>query len=412
MPAVPTVEDIRAAARTVAGAVVRTPAVPAPWLDRECGARVFLKLENQQATNSFKDRGAAVKLSSLSAEERARGVIAISAGNHAQGVAFHARRLGIPATVVMPVQTPFSKVERARRHGAELVLHGRSLSDCADKARELVAAEGRVPIHPYDDPAIVAGQGTIGLELLADLPELDAIVAPIGGGGLLAGIALAAKALKPEIRLFGVEAALYPSMYEALNGLPETSGGDTIAEGIAVKRPGDLPRQAIGALVEDVVLAGEEEIERAVCRLAEEQKTVAEGAGAAAVAALPLLASRLAGRTVAAVVSGGNIDSRLLATVMMRGLARDGRMARIRVEIPDEPGVLAQVSGRIGALGGNIVEIRHHRLFHDVPVKRAELDAVVETRDAAHVGRILDAIGKAGFSVRLLGGTEREGRSV
>lgn len=412
MPIDITLDDIRGAATTMSGSVVRTPVVPAAWLDRDHGTRTFLKLENQQVTGSFKDRGASVKLASLGADERARGVIAMSAGNHAQGVAYHAKRLGIPATIVMPAQTPFTKVERTRQHGANVVLHGRDLSDSGERVRTLIEERGHVLVHPYDDPAIITGQATVGLELLEDIPDLDAIIVPIGGGGLIAGIALAAKALKPDIQIFGVEAALYPSMHEAVNHLPASSGGETIAEGIAVKNPGALTRSVIEALVDDIVLVGETELERAVHRLAESQKLVVEGAGAAGVAGLGHLAARVAGKTVATIICGGNIDPRLFASVLMRGLVRDGRMVRIRVEINDEPGVLSRVSGMIGRHGGNIVEIYHHRLFQDIPVKLAELDVVVETRNAAHIDEILAGLEAAGFKTRLLGGTEIEGRTV
>ncbi|MDG2284812.1 MAG: threonine ammonia-lyase, partial [Alphaproteobacteria bacterium] len=405
----PTITDIRAAADLIAGVVVRTPTVPASWLDQRHGTRTFLKLEIQQVTGSFKDRGAAVKLSSLDGEERKRGIIAMSAGNHAQGVAYHANRLGIPATIVMPAQTPFTKVERTRRRGAHIVLHGRNLSDCGERARELIEEHGYVLIHPYDDPAIIAGQETIGLELLADLPDLDAVIVPIGGGGVMAGVALAVKALKPEIRVFGVEAALYPSMHEAVNGLPPSSGGETIAEGIAVKAPGEMTRRVISELVEDIILVTESELESAIHRLAEEQKLEVEGAGAAGVAALEHLADRLAGKTVATVVCGGNIDSRMFASVLMRGMVRDGRLVRVRVEITDEPGLLVRISGMIGEHGGNIIEIYHHRLFQDVPVNLAELDAVIETRNAEHVLEILAALDAAGFKSRLLGRTEMDG---
>jgi threonine dehydratase len=412
MPIDITLDDIRAAATKMLGSVVRTPVVPAAWLDREYGTRAFLKLENQQVTGSFKDRGAMIKLGSLTAEERARGVIAMSAGNHAQGVAYHAKRLGIPATIVMPAQTPFTKVERTRQHGATVVLHGRDISDSAERVRALIEERGHVLVHPYDDLAIIAGQGTVGLELLADIPDLDVIIVPIGGGGLMSGIALAARALKPGIRIIGVEAAQYPSMYEAVNGLPASSGGETIAEGIAVKSPGTMTRAVIEALVDDIVLVSENDLERAVHQLAEAQKLVVEGAGAAGVAAFGQLAGELAGKTVATVICGGNIDSRLFASVLMRGLVRDGRMVRIRVEITDEPGMLSRVSGMIGDHGGNIVEIYHHRLFQDVSVKLAELDAVIETRNAAHVDEILSALAASGFKTRLLGGTEIEGRTL
>ncbi len=412
MASIPTLDDIKAAARILKDSAVRTPVSNAAWLDQRHGFKTYLKLENQQVTGSFKDRGAAVKLSGLTSEERARGVIAMSAGNHAQGVAYHASRLGIPATIVMPAQTPFTKVERTRRHGARVVLHGRNIADCAEHARGLIAEHGYVLVHPYDDPAIISGQGTIGLELLEDIADLDAVVVPIGGGGLMAGIALAVKALKPDVRLYGVEAALYPSMSDAINGTPPTSGGETIAEGIAVKTPGEMTRRIIEDLVEDIVLVEEAQLEGAVHRLAEEQKLVVEGAGAAGVAALETLAPRLAGATVATIICGGNIDSRVFASVLMRGLVRDGRLVRIREEINDEPGVLGRISGLIGERGGNIIEIYHHRLFQDVPVNLAELDAVVETRNADHVMEILEALAAAGLKSRLLGRTEVEGRTV
>ncbi len=412
MPSTPTLDDIRAAAKILENSAVRTPVSRAFWLDQRHGITTYLKLENQQVTGSFKDRGAAVKLAKLGPDERARGVIAMSAGNHAQGVAYHANRLGIPATIIMPAQTPFTKVERTRRHGAKVVLHGRNIADCAEHANVLIQEHGHVLVHPYDDPDIIAGQGTIGLELLADIPDLDAVVVPIGGGGLMAGIALAVKVLKPEVRLFGVEAVLYPSMSDAISGGPPRSGGETIAEGIAVKTPGEITRRVISDLVEEIVLVEEAKLEGAIHRLAEEQKLVVEGAGAAGVAALESLAPRLGGAKVATIICGGNIDSRLFASVLMRGLVRDGRLVRIRVEISDEPGVLGRISGLIGERGGNIIEIYHHRLFQDVPVKLAELDAVIETRNGDHVMEILEALEKAGLKSRLLGRTEVEGRTV
>jgi len=408
MPIPVDLASIRDAADIIRGAVVRTPTVDSPTLSALFGCRLSLKLETQQHTSSFKERGALVKLSGLTADERRRGTIAMSAGNHAQGVAYHAARLGIPSTIVMPETTPFSKVERTRSHGARVVLRGRTLADCRAETERLVAEEGLVLVHPYDDPDIIRGQGTIGLEILAELPDVDVLVVPIGGGGLISGIAIAAKALKPSIRIIGVQVESFPSMWQAIRGLPATSGGSTLAEGIAVKDAGLLTRRVVAELVEDIVLVPERAIERAVQVMIEQQRLVAEGAGAAGIAALLHDPERFAGQRVATVVCGGNIDSRILASVMMRGLVRDGRMVRLRVEISDEPGVLATVARVIGETGGNIVEIYHQRLFQDVPVKQADLDAVVETRNAEHVREIVARFAELGMTARLLGSTAGE----
>jgi threonine dehydratase len=398
-----TLDDIRTAAATIAGQVVRTPAVRAPRLAEATGvAELVLKLENLQFTGSFKDRGAFNKLKSLTPDEAKRGVIAMSAGNHAQGVAYHAGRLGIPATIVMPQGTPFTKVERTRSLGARVLLEGDGIDSAAGFARALAERERLVFVHPYDDPMIVAGQGTIGLELLADWPGLDCIVVPIGGGGIMAGIATAAKALKPEIEMIGVEAGLYPSMHHAIRRLPPADGGQTIAEGIAVKSPGALTRAIIERLVADILLVDEETHERAVQMMADFQKIVAEGAGAAGLAALLAHGARFAGRRVGIIVCGGNIDSRMLAQVMMRGLVREGRVVTLRIEISDSPGVLGRLARAIGESGGNIIEIHHQRMFTDLPVKRADVDAVVETRNAHHVQEIIAKLAEAGFSTRLL----------
>jgi threonine dehydratase len=398
-----TLDDIRTAAATIAGQVVRTPAVRAPRLAEATGvAELVLKLENLQFTGSFKDRGAFNKLKSLTPDEAKRGVIAMSAGNHAQGVAYHAGRLGIPATIVMPQGTPFTKVERTRSLGARVLLEGDGIDSAAGFARALAERERLVFVHPYDDPMIVAGQGTIGLELLADWPGLDCIVVPIGGGGIMAGIATAAKALKPEIEMIGVEAGLYPSMHHAIRRLPPADGGQTIAEGIAVKSPGALTRAIIERLVADILLVDEETLERAVQMMADFQKIVAEGAGAAGLAALLAHGARFAGRRVGIIVCGGNIDSRMLAQVMMRGLVREGRVVTLRIEISDSPGVLGRLARAIGESGGNIIEIHHQRMFTDLPVKRADVDAVVETRNAHHVQEIIAKLAEAGFSTRLL----------
>ena len=398
------IAEIRDAAGAIAGQVKRTPSVDAPRLAELIGAeRVVLKLESEQYTGSFKDRGALVKLLSLTPSERKAGVVAMSAGNHAQGVAYHARRLGIPSTIVMPVGTPFTKVERTRHLGARVLVEGEGFDTAGAFARELAAKEGLVFVHPYDDEKIIAGQGTIGLEMLADDPDLDCLIVPIGGGGLIAGIATAAKALKPGIELLGVEAKLYPSMYNAVRGLEPAAGGSTLAEGIAVKRPGDKTKPIVEALVSDILLVGEDTLERAVMQLIEVQKLVAEGAGAAGVAAMLGYRERFAGKRVGTVICGGNIDSRMLAHILMRGLVRDGRMVRLRIEITDQPGALARLSGVIGKDGGNIIEIYHQRMFHDVPVKKADIDAVIETRNAEHVREIVQGLNAIGFPTRLLG---------
>jgi threonine dehydratase len=399
-----TITDIREAAANIAGEVLRTPSIAAPALSALTGAELILKLETLHPTGSFKERGALNKLKSLTAEQRRAGVIAMSAGNHAQGVAYHARRLGIPATIVMPEGTPFTKIERTAAHGATVVLRGAGLSEAHREADALAAAKGLTFVHPYDDTAIIAGQGTIALELLADHPDLDAIVVPIGGGGVIAGIAVAAKALSPAIEIVGAEAALYPSMRQALSGgaQPAPAGGQTIAEGIAVKEPGKLTKAICAALVADILLVGESALERAVAMLLDSQKLVVEGAGAAGLAALLSYPERFRGRKVALVLCGGNIDARLLSSILMRGLVRAGKLVRLRVEISDSPGVLAQISRIIGDQGANIVEIYHQRLFQDVPVKLAEVEVVLETRNASHVGEIVAALEAGGFHTRLL----------
>jgi len=412
MPLPVSIDDIRDAAAIIAGSVVRTPTVYTPSLSKMFGCELSLKLETQHHTSSFKERGALVKLTGLTADERHRGIIAMSAGNHAQGVAYHAARLGIPATIVMPETTPFSKVERTRSHGARVVLSGRTLADCRAETDRLIAEHGLVLVHPYDDPDIIRGQGTVGLEIIEAAPDVDTLVVPIGGGGLISGIAIAARALKPGIRVFGVQVDSFPSMYQAIHGLPPTSGGATLAEGIAVKYPGKLTQPVVSDLVEDIILVPERAIERAVQVLIEEQRLVAEGAGAAGIAALIHAPERFAGHRVATVICGGNIDSRILASVMMRGLVRDGRLVRLRIEISDEPGMLATVASVIGETGGNIVEVYHQRLFQDVPVKQAELDTVVETRNAEHVREIMSRFAALGMNARLLGSSAIDGEVI
>ncbi|CAA7617733.1 threonine ammonia-lyase [Magnetospirillum sp. UT-4] len=406
-----TAADIQAAARQIEGHVERTPTVPATGLDDlVSAARLVLKLENLQVSGSFKARGALVRLLALAPDEAGRGVVAMSAGNHAQGVAWHARRLGIPATIVMPAATPFTKVERTETLGARVVLHGEGLAESEAHARDLERAEGLTFVHPYDDPHIIAGQGTVALELLADGGELDTLVVPVGGGGLIAGMAVAARTLVPAIRIVGVQAEGYATMARRPAASPrqparspQNMALQTLAEGIAVKRPGLLTRPLVDALVDDVLCVDEAAIERAVAVLMERRKIVAEGAGAAALAAMLAHPDAFAGRRVGIVVSGGNIDSRLLASVLMRGLVRAGRLARLRIEISDAPGTLAKVATLIGAQGGNILEVSHQRLFQDVPVKHAELDVVVEAVDPAHIRAMVEALGAAGYPARLLG---------
>jgi threonine dehydratase len=407
MPDLPvTIADIRHAAAAIQGAVLHTPTIDAPALSERAGAEICLKLESLQRTGSFKERGALHKLLSLDAEARRAGVIAMSAGNHAQGVAFHAGRLGIPATIVMPEGTPFTKTDRTEAFGAAVLLKGDGLA-AARRAAEAIAAErGLVFIHPYDDPAVVAGQGTIALELLADRPELDTIVAPVGGGGLISGIAVAAKALRPSIEIVGVQSTLYPSMHRLLlhgeaPGEPATAA--TLAEGIAVKEPGLLTRQIVAALVADILLVDEAMLENAVEALLERQRLVVEGAGAAGLAAVLASPERFSGRRIAIVVSGGNIDARLLASILMRGLVRQGRLVWLRADLPDMPGALSRVSGIVGEHAGNIVEVHHQRLFHDISVRRAELDLVVETQNRRHRDTLIKALNEAGFPTRLLG---------
>jgi threonine dehydratase len=392
--------DIEEAARRIEGHVLRTPLVPAPRLSELTGATVLVKHENMQATASFKERGAVNKLLTLDEDEAGRGVIAMSAGNHAQAVAYHARRFGIPATIVMPETTPLVKVENTRAHGARVVLHGETLYESAQKARELAQTEGLVLVHPYDDPAIMAGQGTIAREMLDDEPDLDILLIPLGGGGLMAGNAVAAKALKPEIELIGVEAALYPSFFNAVNAEDLAIGGATLAEGIAVKTVGVQTLPIVSSLVSDIVLVGEDLIERAVNAYACLQHTLAEGAGAAGLAAMLKEPGRYHGRKVGLVLCGGNIDTRLLAAIMVRELEREDRIVGFRLTTSDRPGLLGKVASLLGAEGANILEVSHGRLFLDVPAKGVSLDVTVETRGAEHSRAIEAVLRDNGFAPR------------
>lgn len=404
-----TLDTIRAAAAQLAGSIVRTPTVDSLTLSRLFKADLVLKLETLQVTGSFKVRGALIKLLTLTDDQRARGVVAMSAGNHAQGVSYHAGRLGIPATIVMPEGTPFTKVRLTEQWGATVVLRGETLEAAREHADALAAEHGYSFVHPFDDPAIVAGQGTVGLEMMEDRPDVDDVVVPIGGGGLMAGIGTVVKALHPKVRLIGVQVASHAGFASRRLGLPAPAGGQTLAEGIAVKSPGALTTRILDRVVDEVVVVDEPALERAVQLLMEEQHVVAEGAGAAPLAAVLSRPEMFESRRVSLCICGGNIDSQLLASILLRGMARAGRMVKLRVEIPDRPGVLSRVAAVIGDGGGNIIEIYHHRLFLDVPLKRTDVDAVIEATDAPHVRRIIEALNAAGFPTRLLGtmGQER-----
>ncbi|HSR77509.1 MAG TPA: threonine ammonia-lyase [Xanthobacteraceae bacterium] len=389
--------DIELARKALIGQVLRTPMLPAPRLSELTGADVYVKYENLQVTNSFKDRGAFIKLASLSEAERARGVIAMSAGNHAQAVAYHAGRLGIRATIVMPETTPFVKVEATRAHGAEVVLEGEGVSEAQARAQDLARQRGLTFVHPYDDEHIIAGQGTIALEMLDEVPELAVLVVPIGGGGLIAGNAIAARAARPALTVIGVEAALYPSMFNALKRQNRPLGGPTLAEGIAVKNVGTLTLPVVRELVSDIVLVDEAHLERAVNLYLTLQKTMAEGAGAAGLAAMLAEPDRFHGRKVGLILCGGNIDPRILASIMVRELERSDRIVSFRLTIADRPGVLGPIATLLGQLGANILEIDHRRLFLDVPAKGARLDVTVEARDRLHAEEIFAALAAGGY---------------
>jgi threonine dehydratase len=407
-----TIAAVRQAAAAINGVIARTPVISTPSISELAGVEIHLKLETLHRTGSFKERGALAKLLTLDGGARRAGVIAMSAGNHAQGVAYHARRLGIPATIVMPEGTPFIKIDRTEAYGAKVVLKGDSLVAAREAADALARDEGLVLVHPYDDRAVIAGQGTIALELLADQPDLETVVVPIGGGGLISGIAVAGKALNPGIDIIGVQSTLYPSMYRLMRGEDPgpPAAAATLAEGIAVKEPGRLTRRIVKALVSDILLVDDVTIERAVEVLLERQKLVVEGAGAAGLAAVLAAPKRFRGRRIGVVICGGNIDARLLASILMRGLVREGRLVRLRSELPDIPGALSRLSGVIGKHSGNIVEVHHQRLFHDTSVKRAELDVVVETQNRRHVEVLIAALIAAGFPTHLLpnGGFDAE----
>ncbi len=396
----PTLDDVRAAAKRIAGTVERTPMRHSTTLSELAGCEIYLKFENLQFTSSFKERGALNKLLTLTDEQKKRGVAAQSAGNHAQAVAYHAGRLGISATIVMPEFTPFIKIKHTRDFGARVVLHGATLSDAFTRANAIAQEEGRTFIHPYDDPTIVAGAGTCGLEMMEDVPGLDTLIIPIGGGGIISGIAVAAKAIKPSIEIYGVQAKTYPSMYDVIKGADLPCVGQSVAEGIAVKQPGDLNRRIVAELVKDIFLVTEDDIEHAIADLLAIEKTVAEGAGAAAFAAVRAKPEVFAGKKVGVLLSGGNIDMRLLSNVVLRELAREGRVFSAVIEIEDRPGILARIATLVGEAGGNILEVTHNRMLMDTSAKSAMLGVMIEAQDTAHANEIRKQLEGAGFKLK------------
>jgi threonine dehydratase len=395
----PTLDDIKTAAERIKGAVIRTPMMKSETLSQIVDAEVWLKFENLQFTAAYKERGALNKLLQLTPEERKRGVVAASAGNHAQAVAYHGRRLGIPVTIVMPTSTPMIKVTQTEGHGAHVVLQGERFDDAYTHARELEARDGFVFVHPFDDVAVMAGAGTVALEMLEDAPDLDTLVIPIGGCGLISGVATAAKALKPGIKVIGVEAELYPSMKNVVDGEFGAIGGDTLAEGIAVKEPGQLTRAIIADLVDRIDLVAERDIEHSVSMLVTIEKTVVEGAGAAGLAAILAQPERFRGRKVATTLCGGNIDTHLLANVLVRELVRCGRIARLRIAAQDRPGALAAITAKFFECGVNIIETNHHRIFTRLPAKDTVIEVECEARDAQAVDKLVKRLEEAGFHV-------------
>jgi len=394
-----TVDDILAARTRIAGAVVKTPTLISKTFSDMLGCNVYLKFENLQFTAAYKERGALNRLLQLDEAAKAKGVIGASAGNHAQGLAYHGKRLGVPVTIVMPTTTPIVKVTQTQGHGATVVQYGEKFDDAYAHARKLEVEQGLTFIHPFDEPDIIAGQGTVGLEMLEDAPQIDTLIIPIGGGGLFSGIATAARAMKPDIRLIGVQAELYPSMYDFIKGADLACDGDTLAEGIAVKQPGELTRRFVERLADDVLLVTERRLEEAVSLLLQIEKTVVEGAGAAGLAALLSYREQFAGRNVGLILTGGNIDTRLLANVLLRDLARSGRLARLRIILQDRPGALFHVARIFDQEAVNILELSHQRIFTNLPAKGLSLDVECETRDGAHLQRLITALGAAGYEV-------------
>ena len=394
--------DVEAAHARIADAIVRTPTLISRTLSQMTGATVYLKFENLQFTAAYKERGALNTLLLLSDEAKAKGVIAASAGNHAQGLAYHAHRLDVPATIVMPTNTPTVKVVQTEGHGATVILHGDTFDAAYAHARVLEGQRGYTFVHPFDDPRVIAGAGTTAVEMFADVPALDTLVTPIGGGGLISGMATVARAQPHRVEVIGVEAELFPSMYNRINGTTMPCAGDTLAEGIAVKEPGGITSHMVAALVDDIVLVSERRLEEAVSLLLQIEKTVVEGAGAAGLAALLAYPERFAGRTVGVVLCGGNIDTRLLANVLLRDLARSGRLARLRIRLQDQPGALFNVARIFDQERINIIEVYHQRVFTTLPAKGLVTDIECEARDRAHLDRLVTALGQAGYEVGLV----------
>ncbi len=397
------IDAIRAAALRLRGEVIETPCLPSRTLSALTGCEVFLKFENLQFTASFKERGALNKMAQLTAAERAKGVLAVSAGNHAQGVAYHAQRMGLPATIVMPRFAPAVKVERTRGFGATVVLEGDTFDDARAHGLALALERGLTLVHPYDDLDVIAGQGTIGLEMLAQQPDIDTLVVAIGGGGLISGVATAARALRPGICIIGVQTERFPAAWSAVHGEQRESAQVTIADGIAVKSPGALTLPLIKAHVDDVLLVSEDDIEQAILMLLEIEKTVVEGAGAVGLAALMKHAERFKGRKVGLILCGGNIEPLVLAEIIERGMVKSGRLARLRFDVRDVPGALADVATLLGKLGANIDEVQHQRAFTSLSVERAQIEVVVQTRGVAHIEQILSAMRVEGYAAQRIG---------
>lgn len=400
-PQPPAAADIRAAAERIKQGVLRTPLLRAEKLSLMTGADIWLKLENLQYTGAFKERGALNKLMLMDGATRARGVIAASAGNHAQGLARHARLLGVPATIVMPLTTPDVKVRQTRELGAEVVLAGHDFDEANTVTHKIQRERDLVFVHPFDDPAVIAGQGTVALEMLEDGPEFDALIVPIGGGGLIAGMAIAAKDMAPKTSVIGVQAALFPSMANAMDGGIRETGGNTLAEGIAVKQAGALTREIVRDKVDDIVLVEERVLERALSILMNEQKLLVEGAGAAGFAAILADPARFKGKTIGLVLCGGNIDARLLSMILMRDLARAGRLARLRVQLLDMPGQLVRVASIIAGQDGNVIDVGHHRTYSDLPAKMTCMDVTIDTQGQEHLDRILENLRQEGYQVEI-----------
>ena len=393
------IDSIKEANLELRSNIVRTPTIQSQYLSNEVNANVFLKLENLQYTSSFKVRGAYVSIKRLKEEQKQKGVIAMSAGNHAQAVAWWAQKEGVKATIVMPEQAPLSKVMKTKSLGAEVILKGRTLNESQTYVSELIDYKKLTLIHPYDDPNVVIGQGTLGLELMEDTKNLDLLVIPIGGGGLISGVSIVAKSLNPNIKIFGVQTEKFPSMYNVLHKKQLAISGDTLADGIAVKRPGNITSEIIKNHVDDILLINEFELEMAISSLFENERIVAEGAGAAGVAAIMKNKDKFSGKKVGTVICGGNIDARLFASILNRKLLMDGRMTKVRIDIIDEPGMLARISNLIAKYGGNIIEIYHQRMFNDVPVKNAKIDAIIEALSVEHIASIIKALRDDGFQV-------------